>query len=56
MSQVIEAEYKGNPMLIIRSGEQDQFPFQFGLRKAQLILANLDDIKTFVQKHKTPKA
>ena len=51
MSQVLETEYKGNPMLVIRNGEQDKFPFQFGLRKAQMILANLEAIQAFAEKH-----
>jgi hypothetical protein len=50
MSEVIEGEYRGSAMLIIRNTPQDKFPFQFGIRKAKLILEHLEDIKQFVQK------
>jgi hypothetical protein len=46
-----ESEYKGNPMLVLTQGPEDRFPFQFGLKKAKLILEHLDDIKAFVAKH-----
>jgi hypothetical protein len=29
--------------------ENDNYPFRFGLRKAQLILDNIDEIKKFVK-------
>jgi hypothetical protein len=51
MSEVLEGEYKGSPMLIIRNDEKDRFPFQFGLKKAKLILAHIDDIQAFVEKN-----
>jgi len=51
MSEVLEGEYRGNAMLIIRQTQQDKFPFQFGLKKAKLILEHLEDIKKFVEKH-----
>lgn len=51
MSEVTEGDYKGTPMLIIRSTPQDKFPFQFGIKKARLILDHLDDIREFVEKH-----
>ena len=51
MSIVSESEFKGNPMLVIKNSEEDKFPFQFGLKKAKLILENIDDIKKFVEKH-----
>ena len=51
MAEVLEGDYKGNAMLIIRQAPQDQFPFQFGLKKAKLILEHVDDIKQFVEKH-----
>lgn len=46
-----ESEYKGNPMLVLTQGPDDRFPFQFGLKKAKLILEYIDDIKQFVAKH-----
>lgn len=51
MSIVEESEFKGNPMIVIKSDEQDQFPFQFGLKKAKLVLENIEEIKKFVEKH-----
>ena len=51
MSIVSESEFKGNAMIVIKNGEDDQFPFQFGLKKAKLVLENIDAIKAFVEKH-----
>jgi len=51
MSITSESEFKGNKMLVIKNDEEDQFPFQFGLKKAKLILENIDDIKKFVEKY-----
>jgi hypothetical protein len=45
-------EYNGNAVIAIKRDENDAYPFRFGLRKAQLILDNLDEIKKFVEKHK----
>lgn len=55
MSIVSESEYKGNPMIVIKIDEEDKFPFQFGIKKAKLILENIEDIKKFVQKHDLTK-
>ncbi|MBI4050933.1 MAG: hypothetical protein HY400_00350 [Elusimicrobia bacterium] len=51
MSEVKESEFKGKPMLILSQGPEDKFPFQFGLKKAQLIVEHIEDIKNFVAKH-----
>ena len=51
MSIVSESEYKGNAMLVIKSSEEDKFPFQLGLKKARLIIENIESIKQFVEKH-----
>ena len=51
MSIVSESEFKGNAMLVIKNSEEDQFPFQFGVKKAKLILENIEEIKKFVEKH-----
>lgn len=51
MSIVSESEFKGNPMLVLKQTEEDKFPFQFGLKKAKLILENIEAIKKFVEKH-----
>jgi len=55
MSIVSESEFKGNPMLVIKTSEEDKFPFQFGVRKAKLILENIESIKKFVEKYEKPK-
>jgi len=51
MSIVSESEFKGNPMIVIKNDEEDKYPFQFGLKKAKLVLENIDEIKKFVEKH-----
>jgi hypothetical protein len=51
MGEVSESEYKGNPMLVIKQNPEDKFPFQFGLKKAKLILEHIEDVKKFVDKH-----
>lgn len=51
MSIVSESEYKGNPMIVIKNDEEDKFPFQFGVKKAKLVLENIEEIKKFVEKH-----
>lgn len=51
MSIVSESEFKGNPMLVIKNSEDDKFPFSFGLKKAKLILEQIEEIKKFVEKH-----
>lgn len=51
MSIVSESEFKGNPMIVLKNDEDDQFPFQFGLKKAKLVLENIEEIKKFVEKH-----
>ena len=51
MSIVSESEFKGNPMLVIKNDEEDKYPFQFGLRKAKLVLENIEEIKKFVEKN-----
>lgn len=51
MSIVEESEFKGNAMLVLKYNEEDKYPFQFGVRKAKLILENIDAIKKFVEKN-----
>ncbi|MFC1510916.1 hypothetical protein ACFL5U_00815 [Candidatus Margulisiibacteriota bacterium] len=41
-------EFKGRPMLILKRGEEEKFPFSFGMMKAKMILENLEEIKKFV--------
>ena len=50
MSVVSESEFKGNPMIVIKLDEEDKYPFQFGVKKAKLVLENIEAIKAFVEK------
>ena len=43
--------YKGSPTISLLRTEDDRFPFTFGLKKAQLIAENIDDILNFVAEH-----
>jgi hypothetical protein len=51
MSIVSESEFKGNKMIVLKNSEEDQFPFQFGVKKAKLVLENIEAIKQFVEKY-----
>lgn len=51
MAIVEESEYKGNPMIVLKNSEDDRYPFQFGVKKAKLVLEHIEDIKKFVEKH-----
>ena len=44
MSIVTESEFKGNAMIVIKNNEDDQFPFQFGVKKAKMVLENIEEI------------
>lgn len=55
MAIVEEGEYKGNAMLVLKNTEDDRWPFQFGLKKAKLIVEHIEDIKKFVSKHDKPE-
>lgn len=48
---VSESEFKGNPMIVLSQGEEDRYPFQFGLKKAKLVIEHIEEIKQFVAKH-----
>lgn len=48
-------EFKGNKILILTeegSATSEKYPFSFGLKKAKLILDNIEDIKKFVEENK----
>lgn len=51
MSIISESEFKGNRMIVIKNSEDDQYPFQFGVKKAKLVLENIEEIKKFVEKY-----
>ncbi len=55
MAIVEESEYKGNPVLVIKNTEEDRYPFSFGVKKAKMILENLEAIKKFVDKNDKEK-
>jgi hypothetical protein len=43
------SDYNGNPVIILKKDENDKYPFRFGVKKAQLILDNIETIKKFVK-------
>jgi uncharacterized protein YgiM (DUF1202 family) len=51
VSIVEESEFKGNKMIVIKMNEEDKYPFQFGVKKAKMVLENIDEIKKFVEKY-----
>jgi hypothetical protein len=51
MAIIEESEYKGNPMIVLKNSEEDKFPFQFGVKKAKLVLENVEAIRKFVEKY-----
>lgn len=48
-------EFKGNKMIELKTGPEDQYGFSFGLGKAKKILANIEAIEAFVEKYDKPK-
>lgn len=40
-------EYKGHKLIVLNP--EDKFPFQFGRKKAQLIMQHIDEIAAFAQ-------
>lgn len=55
-SQAREGEFKGKPVLGLYRNEGDKYPFQFGVAKAGLILAHVEEIKAFLAKHQKQAA
>ena len=51
-----KTEYKGYPILVLTSGENEKYPFQFGYQKAKRIVECFDDIKAFVAECESAKA
>jgi len=47
------SDYKGHPIINLFIGNETQ-SFNFGLRKAEKVLANIDEIREFVDKHRNP--
>lgn len=50
-TEVETGEFKGSPTLTIHElddkGSRKPYPFSFGKKKAQMILANIEEIKKF---------
>lgn len=55
MSIFEESEFKGNPMIVLKNSEDDAYPFQFGVKKAKLVLENIEAIRKFVEKNDKAK-
>jgi len=51
MAIIEESEYKGNPMIVLKNSAEDKFPFQFGVKKAKLVLENIEAIRKFIEKY-----
>ncbi|MCX5860380.1 MAG: hypothetical protein NT056_10930 [Proteobacteria bacterium] len=52
---VERSEFKGKPMLVIKSGEDDKYPFSFGLTKAKKIIEHIKEIEEFVKENDKPQ-
>ena len=48
-------EYQGKPVISLIRAEDDKYPFTFGAAKAKLILANLEEIRKFVEESEAGK-
>jgi hypothetical protein len=47
---IIEAgEFKGNKMIVLKTRPDSDYPFQFGQKKAQLIVECIDAIRYFAE-------
>ncbi len=55
MAIVEEGEFKGNPMLVLKRGPEDPYPFQFGLSKARLVVESIEEIKAWVAKQESAR-
>ena len=52
---VEESEFKGNPMIVLKRDADDNYPFQFGLSKAKLVLSAIPQITEWVAKQEFKK-
>ncbi len=48
-------EFKGNPVITLKQGEDDTYGFTFGLTKARLVIDHIEDIKKFYEENKDKK-
>jgi len=46
---ITKGSYKGKPTISLKRNEEEKYPFTFGVAKAKLILAHIDEIKIFVE-------
>ena len=47
MAIVEESEYQGNKMIVLKDRPDSKYPFNFGQKKAQLIIECFDQIRVF---------
>lgn len=45
----VRGEFKGNKTIGLKRTEEDEYPFTFGKKKAQLIVTHMDEIKAFAE-------
>jgi hypothetical protein len=48
-------DYKGNPIIILKNGSDDKYPFSFGLGKAKKILENIEAIRKWIADNEEAK-
>ena len=48
------SEYKGHKLIQLKATADAKFPFQFGLSKAKLVLAHINEIASFVKQYDVP--
>ena len=48
--------YNGDPVIILKRDENDAYPFRFGVRKAQIIIDHIEDIKKFIKENSKQKS
>jgi hypothetical protein len=53
---VTRSEFKNKPILVLSTGEEDKYPFSFGLSKAKKIVEAYEEIKKFVEEEEAKKA
>lgn len=49
---VTEGEYKGSPVITFKRDEKDRYEMTIGVRKAKIVLENIDTIQAFFEKNK----
>ena len=45
------SEFKGHPVIVIKTDENDEYPFSFGVAKARKVLDSIEQIQAFVDSH-----